>query len=348
MKILYGIQATGNGHISRSRMLAKYFNQRKIDVEVQYLFTGRDPKQLFDMEEFGEFWSRQGLTFVTQNGEVDYLKSAFHNNLFRFIYDVINLPVENFDLLITDFEPVTAWAAKLHHKAVIGIGHQYAFGKNTPVTGANFLAKNILKNFAPAKKSVGLHWHAFDNNILPPIIDTQLQIKALPIHNNIIVVYLPFENQIAVTQLLQRFPQWRFIQYATDTENKKQGNVSLRKVCYQGFKNDLCQAKGVICNSGFELISECLHLSLPILTKPIKGQMEQLSNAHALAQLKFATIMHQLCSKTTATWLDTINDQKTTVTKTIPDVAKTLVNWILNDPDRPIEQLSAQLWKMSK
>lgn len=347
MKILYGIQATGNGHISRSRMLAKYFNQHKIDVEVQYLFSGRDPQQLFDMEAFGEFWHRQGLTFVTQNGQVDYLKSAFHNNLFRFLYDVINLPVDNFDLLITDFEPVTAWAAKLHNKPVIGIGHQYAFGENTPVTGANFIAKSILKNFAPAKKSVGLHWHAFDNNILPPIIDTQLQTKTLTEHNNIIVVYLPFESQTAVTQLLQHFPQWHFIQYAPDVEDKNQANVSLRKVCYQGFKNDLCQARGVICNSGFELISECLHLSLPILTKPIKGQMEQLSNAHALAQLKFATIMHELCEKTTETWLATINNQENTVTKIIPDVAKALVNWILNDPEQPIEQLSTQLWKMT-
>ena len=40
---------------------------------------------------------------------------------------------------------------------------------------------------------------------------------------------------------------------------------------------------GVVCNSGFELISECLQLGKTVLTRPVLGQMEQMSNAFALA-----------------------------------------------------------------
>jgi UDP:flavonoid glycosyltransferase YjiC (YdhE family) len=37
MKILYGVQGTGNGHISRARLMADAFSRRN-DVEVDYLF----------------------------------------------------------------------------------------------------------------------------------------------------------------------------------------------------------------------------------------------------------------------------------------------------------------------
>ena len=39
MKILYGIQGTGNGHITRARVMASCF--KKLNVEVDYVFSGR-------------------------------------------------------------------------------------------------------------------------------------------------------------------------------------------------------------------------------------------------------------------------------------------------------------------
>ena len=109
MKILYGIQATGNGHISRGRVMAKYLAEQ--NFEVTYLFSGREQNQLFEMEVFGDYLWREGLTFVTQYGKIDYLKTAAGNNIFRFINDIYQLDVEPYDLIITDFEPITAWAA---------------------------------------------------------------------------------------------------------------------------------------------------------------------------------------------------------------------------------------------
>ncbi|MEZ9793074.1 glycosyltransferase family protein, partial [Vibrio splendidus] len=40
MKILYGVQGTGNGHIARARAMAVAFRQQNIDVD--FLFSGRD------------------------------------------------------------------------------------------------------------------------------------------------------------------------------------------------------------------------------------------------------------------------------------------------------------------
>ncbi len=44
MNILYGIQGTGNGHVSRSRVMAKHFAER--GANVTYLFSGREKKSI--------------------------------------------------------------------------------------------------------------------------------------------------------------------------------------------------------------------------------------------------------------------------------------------------------------
>ncbi|MDO6489442.1 glycosyltransferase family protein [Colwellia sp. 6_MG-2023] len=337
MKILYGVQATGNGHIARSRIMAKQLKEN--GVEVTFLFSGRPKDKLFDMEIFGDFIYKQGLTFIVQNGKVNYLATAFNNNFLRFIYDAHTLAIDDYDLIITDFEPVTAWAAKLKKKPVLGIGHQYAFGHNTPRAGKSLLAEFVMNYFAPAKDSIGLHWAPFEQSTLPPIIDVGLTGK---MDEDVVLVYLPFENQSKVTKLLQQFPSKHFIQYSPDVNNTEDKNVSIRATCYAGFKQDLCRASAVISNSGFELISECLHLGLPLLVKPLQGQMEQESNALALHDLKFAEVMRTLDEDIVADWLEKC---KPRINKKTPDVAFEIVKWLLSEQRLPIDKVAASLWQ---
>jgi len=61
MRLLYGVQGTGNGHISRCRTLAQALGRH--GVEVDYLLSGRARDDYFDMQSFGDFRARQGLTF---------------------------------------------------------------------------------------------------------------------------------------------------------------------------------------------------------------------------------------------------------------------------------------------
>ncbi|MAW09884.1 MAG: glycosyltransferase, partial [Candidatus Marinimicrobia bacterium] len=61
MNILYGVAATGNGHISRSRILISELKKRGHNITV--LFSGRDIKDLFDTEEFEPFIAKEGFTF---------------------------------------------------------------------------------------------------------------------------------------------------------------------------------------------------------------------------------------------------------------------------------------------
>ncbi|NMP30513.1 hypothetical protein HII17_02960 [Thalassotalea sp. M1531] len=336
MKILFGIQGTGNGHISRARILAQYLNKQPVDVT--YLFSGRDKAQLFDMEVFGNYWHRKGLTFTTKNGKIDYINTFRKNSFSQFIKETKSLPVNEFDLIITDYEPVTAWAGKCSNVPVIGIGHQYAFGQNTPLAGESFIAKWIMDYFAPAKTSFGLHWHPYNEYVLPPIIDTKLEKSKCKDH---ILVYLPFENQQQVTALLNKIPDKKFIQYSPELINDVQGNVRLRTTCHQAFKQDLTSTYAVICNSGFELISECIHLGLPVLTKPLQGQMEQHSNALALKQLNYATVIDEMNEQQLRQWLAQSINLKA---RPLPNVAKYIVEWIIDGNWQNRQQLSQLLW----
>ena len=108
MRILYGVQGTGQGHISRARAMARSLSQWNVDVT--WLFSGRPRERLFDMAPFGDFLHRPGLSFTTRAGRIDRLATLRDNKLTAFRRNVAELDLQGFDLVVTDFEPVTAWA----------------------------------------------------------------------------------------------------------------------------------------------------------------------------------------------------------------------------------------------
>jgi len=340
MKILYGVQGTGNGHISRTRIMANHFTNK--GCEVDYLFSGRAADQYFAMEPFSQQHEpiyKRGLTFQVKAGKIQKIETLKHNNLFQFYQEVKQLDLSLYDVVISDFEPVSAWAAKMQNVASIGIGHQYAFLHDIPVDGDNVLSHNLLRYFAPVKHAVGLHWHHFNQPILPPIIDTSL--KAAPANERKILVYLPFEDQALLTKILSSLPQAQFYQYGQGLTDQDLGNVHTRKPSLSGFKQDLMQAHAVISNAGFELLSECMHIGLAMLIKPLAGQMEQESNAKALRQLGYAKTMATLDKVTIEQWL---NQGLTTAARPLPDVADKLTDWVLAGNWQDHQGLMKQLW----
>lgn len=322
MRIFYGVQGTGNGHITRARVMAKELYAAGIDVTFQ--FTGRPADKYFDMDVFNGYQSRTGLTFHTEKGQVNYLKTALDAKPITFVKDIKSLDLSGYDLVISDFEPVTAWAAKNRKIPVLGIGHQYAFNHKIPREGSDPIADLVMKSFAPADVGVGLHWHHFGQPILPPIIDTPETPKN--IIKNKIIVYLPFEDQNEVIQLLSPFENFDFHVYAPEPVPSKFNHITCNPLSRDGFQKDLYDCAGIISNAGFELASESLQLGKKILAKPLHAQMEQISNAAALQQLGYGHVMHDLDSAAVEHWL--YDDHAIHIT--YPNIAKVLVQWIQN------------------
>lgn len=337
MKILYGVQGTGNGHIARARAMSNAFSQH--DVQVDFLFSGRDPRKYFSMEAFGDYQTRRGFTFVTEKGSVNYAKTALSNNLIQFYKEVSGLDLSSYDLVLNDFEPVTAWAARKQKKPCIGISHQNAFRYPVPLKGASWLDKSMIEYFAPSQHHLGLHWYHFDQPILPPIIHT---LTSQEQYDSFVLVYLPFESIDDIADLLFHFSQQSFICYHPDvTEREVIENIELRPLSHSRFQRHLHQCSGVIANGGFELPSEALSLGKKLLLKPLAGQFEQQSNVATLEDLGLATSMDGLEISTVRRWL---KEQHAESVK-YPDVAQAVADWVLQGAWDSQEELSRQLWE---
>lgn len=342
MKILYGVQGTGNGHISRASAMANAFKAYP-NIEVTWLLSGRKKSQ--GCGEITHFIWRRGLTFIAKKGKISMLGTLLKNNIFRYFYDAAQLDLSQYDLIISDFEPVVTLAARLKGKPILGIGHQYAFNYNIPKKGAGLINDFLMKSFAPATTSVGLHWNHYNTPILPPIINLHTPSVLPEVINNKVIVYLPFESTQVIKHVLKNRSHYEFYIYHPELKNSDHTNFHFREISQTGFKHDLLTAKKVIANSGFELISECLQLGKEILAKPLQGQMEQHSNAKALKELEYATIMEDLNEESIKVWL-TKNGKNVKVT--FPNVSEALAKWIANDCKESLESLSSRLWLFVK
>jgi len=153
---------------------------------------------------------------------------------------------------------------------------------------------------------------------------------------------LPFEDPGSVVDFFKTHTNYDFYLYAPYyKEDLDMGHIHQRKISTQGFKADLHSASGVICNAGFETPSECLQLGKRLLVKPVHQQMEQLSNALAIQQLKLGVAMKTLDADVLENWLNKPIKQ---VKIHYPDIAGAITQWILNGDWNDIHTFANKLW----
>ncbi len=342
MRILYGVQGTGNGHISRSREVVRELKKR--GHEVQVIFSGRDPKTIFDIDVFNPFHSFKGFTFAINNGQVSRLKTAFSLDIPRFYKDIRNFDARGVDLAVVDYEPLTSRIAKRNKIPSVGIGHQYAFKYKIPISSANPMDKLIMNIFAPAEHNLGLHWHHFGQYILPPIIPP-LRRDPSRQRKNKILVYLLFEERAGLLKILRNFKEHQFFVYDKVDSPSDEGNIHIRPLSRNAFLDDLFECEGVISNAGFELPSEAIHLGKKLLLKAVAGQLEQCSNALAIEKLGFGMTMKDFNPAIIEKWL---NEFKTDGCIYPDDTVARICDWLEAGNLNDISSLSKSLWNQTK
>jgi len=337
MKILYGVQGTGNGHITRARIMAKALAAR--GIEVDWLFSGRKADAFFDMEAFGDYRLVRGLTFHTTHGRIDYWRTLIENNLPQLFRDIRSLDTNAYDLVISDFEPVSAWAAKQQQKIVIGLSHQSAFLQAIPKAPSTMATRALMKYFAPSSIPVGLHWNHFNMPILPPLVEVSTH--PITTDERVYLVYLPFAAIDDIVELLAEVTNARFnIFHPVIWPHELPAHITQQPLSRDGFLQHLHACEGVICSAGFELPSEALHLGKKLLVQPVTGQYEQISNALALEKLGYAEVVRILDSTLVSRWIE----QPGRDPVEFPDVAEALAEWIGADCREPLEDMSKRLW----
>jgi uncharacterized protein (TIGR00661 family) len=100
-----------------------------------------------------------------------------------------------------------------------------------------------------------------------------------------VLVYQTAAGHEALVPILRRLP-YEFRVYGAGSEGVL-GNVRMMPFSQQEFIDDLRTAQAVVANGGFSLMSEAVHLGVPMLTVPLAGQFEQELNARYLEQLGY-------------------------------------------------------------
>lgn len=287
MKILYAIQGTGNGHICRAQEIVPILEQYgQVDTLISGTQMDIDPG-------FPVRYRLHGLGFIFgKNGGVDIMATYRTNNLKDFLKEVAELPVEDYDLVINDFEPVSAWACHFRKRECIGLSHQYAvLSKWAPrAKRADPIGRAVLKYYAPVSAGYGFHFEAYHTHIHQPVI--RRAVRALqPEHGAHYTVYLPAYSDERIIGMLSLFKEveWQVFSKHT-TEAYTEGHIAIRPVTGAAFLESMSSAAGVLCGAGFETPAEAMYLEKKLMVIPMKGQYEQQCNAAALKKMGIAVI----------------------------------------------------------
>lgn len=282
MKILYAIQGTGNGHISRAEDVIPVLQQYG---ELDLFVSGAqaDIKLPYPVK-----YKSKGLSFFFgKNGGIDFYKT-FKNNSSKEVYkEIKKFPVEDYDLVINDFEPITAWACKKREIPCVGLSHQSALLSNKIPTPKKIdpVGEWVIHNYAPVDKYVSFHFDRYDKDMFTPVIRSAVK-KASVSDKGHYTVYLPAYDDKKLVPLLSRLPQVKWHVFSKHTKKSYHiGRLSVFPVDKDAFSESMTSATGILCGAGFETPAEALYLGKKLMVVPMKAQLEQHYNAAALKQL---------------------------------------------------------------
>jgi len=230
--------------------------------------------------------------FYGNTGGLDYWRMWKELSLKRIWQEAKTLPVEKYDIVLNDFDSITAIACALKKVSSVGFGHQASFqSKHTPRSLKKDIAGEIvLQRYARASAYIGLHFQQYDHFIYSPVIKENI-LKADPKNNGHITVYLSHYSDEVVVQALHKIQGIRFEVFSKKVkQQERKDNVTLIPISNEGFTQSMIQAHGIITGAGFETPAEALYLNKQLLCLPIRGQYEQLCNAAALKDFNVSVI----------------------------------------------------------
>ena len=282
MKILYGIQLNGNGHITRSIELINKLKSVGYEVDVISSGNNSNLELPFGHKHF------TGLSiFFSDLGSIDWTKTIKYANLIKLVRDSM-LDVREYDLIISDFEPISAWSAKRCGVKSIGIANQYSLLSEKTPKVKGFFSLKFIRNFAPCDEYIALSYEKFDDFIYQPFISDYF-LNSEVNDKNFFLIYLPSYKLDYIISQLSEFKKYKLKVYSNEDHSQQLKNIKVIKLNKEKFQKDLINCSGVITASGFSTTSEALILNKKLWSIPIQSQYEQLSNSLLLEQMGIFT-----------------------------------------------------------
>ncbi len=283
MKILYAIQGTGNGHLSRAREIIPVMRRY---AEVDLLVSGTQSEVALPWPLTYQY---KGFSFCyNRKGGVSVIKSFRDNFTSQLIREIRSVPVEQYDLVVNDFEPVSAWAARNKGVPCVAMSHQAAYlsAKSPRPEKKDRFGEMVLKHYAPSQRAIGFHFEAYDDFIHTPVIRSEVRALTAT-QEGFFAVYLPAYRDPLLIRYLSEIPEaeWLIFSRYTKEAHRPAPNIRVVPVHNESFLQAMAQCQGMLTGGGFETPAEAMFLGKKVFAIPVKGQYEQQCNAAALAQM---------------------------------------------------------------
>jgi len=320
-RIIYAVAGEGFGHSTRSHLIG----QRLIDAGHDVMFVGSKNSLLYLKQYFGECVQEVfGLSFAYDKGYVDPIRTLKRNLVklpkgHRRNVELFKKHFEPFgpDLVISDFEPFSAWWAWRKNVPFISIDNEHIltlcklehpaknwFSRLTAkvVTRCHYVgaATYVIINFfrAPLRIKSAV--------LAPPIVRPIVCALQSSRGEHILVYSTTGTREGQLRQVLGKFGGQKFYIYGFDKSDGDK-NCVFKKRSVEGFLANLASARGVVASAGFSLISECMHLKKKMLLLPVAGQYEQIINAYYIQKLGLGLSSEKLDEPVLAKFLDELD-----------------------------------------
>ena len=204
LKILYAVQATGNGHISRASEVVQYLTEYG-DVDI--LLSGSNSH--LDVNLPVKYRYGGISLFYKHGGGLDYWKIVKQINPIQLLRDVLTIPVQEYDLILNDFDALTSLACRIRKVKSVHWGHQASFqySKSPRPSKIDKFGEWILKNYCRASVHIGLHFLPYEDGILPPVIKETIRTTE-PKELGHLTIYLP---QFKLKELISNLSSLNFV-----------------------------------------------------------------------------------------------------------------------------------------
>jgi uncharacterized protein (TIGR00661 family) len=287
MKVLYAIQGTGNGHIARAHDIVPLLKS-KIETDVLISGIQSDIQSSFKVD-----YKCRGLSFIFgKKGGVDMYETFLKLKSKKFYDEIQTLPIKKYDLIINDFEPISAWAARKYGVPCIGLSHQSAVIHSLAPKpkSLDFFGQLVLQHYAPTHYSYGFHFQKYSDTIFTPVIRSSVREASVESANHY-TVYLPSYSNEELIKHLSKFKKIKWQVFSKHTKKAMvENNISIFPIQSEHFLKSMASSIGVLCGAGFETPAEALYLKKKLLVVPMKGQYEQQCNATALKSMNVPVI----------------------------------------------------------
>jgi len=283
MKILYAIQDRGDGNLGKAKEVISALMNR---AEIHVLVSGNQPKTaMLDTIKY----RFKGIDFVFgKKGGINLKQTFLANNIFRIIREIKSCEVKGYDLVINDFEPISAWACYFANVKCISLSNQTSLlSKKVPKPRKLGRMRNFfLRNYAPFIEFYGFHFSNYDENIFRAIVRNDIRRQQIK-EKNYYVVYLPAYSEKKIIKVLSKIKSIKWKVFSKEcTKAYQHKNIFIKPIKNNlSFERSLAWSKGVLCSANLETPLDALYLKKKLMVIPKKAQYEQLCNAESLKKL---------------------------------------------------------------